>query len=277
MTNLGISGWALILSNILFSYQGLKDEGFFNKYSFEVDQILVRKEYRRLITSGFLHVSWTHLLFNMMSLYFFYGGLESSLGEWKALGIYLVSLVGGDLLALFIHRHHGDYSAVGASGAVSGIIFASIALFPGMSIGFFGLPFSIPSWAYGLLYVLYSIYGIKSKRDNIGHEAHLGGGLTGLLVAVILVPQVVQVNYIPIALILIPTTVFLFLIITKPHLLFVGSLFQTKKAYYDIDEKYNAEKREKELELDEILDKIHRKGINSLSRKEKEKLDRYSQ
>ncbi|MFI5148921.1 MAG: rhomboid family intramembrane serine protease [Bacteroidia bacterium] len=277
MGYLGISGWILILSNILFSYQGLKDESFLNRYAFDVDKILISKEYKRLISSGFLHVSWTHLLFNMLSLYFFYGGLELSLGEGKAVLIYMVSLVGGDLLTLFIHKNHGDYSSVGASGAISGVIFASIALFPGMGISFFGLPFSIPAWAYGLGYVLYSIYGIKSKRDNTGHEAHLGGGITGLLIAIALVPQVIRVNYIPILLILIPTFVFLILIIRNPHYLMVGTLFQKpKKTYFNIDEKYNAEKREQELELDEILDKIHRKGINSLSKQEKEKLDRYS-
>src|SRR5664279_1898625 len=178
MTNTGIITLILIIVNIAFSYKGFTNETFFEGYKFEVDRILINKDYKRLVTSGFLHVSWTHLILNMFSLYAFSGSIESDLGGLQFLLIYFVSLVGGNLLCLFIHRNHGDYSAVGASGAVSGIIFASIALYPGMGIGFFGLPFSIPGWLYGILYVLYSIYGIKSGKDNIGHEAHLGGALT---------------------------------------------------------------------------------------------------
>lgn len=174
---MGATGLFLIIVNIAFSYKGFSNNTFLDGYKFEVDKILISKEYKRLITSGFLHVSWMHLIFNMLSLYAFSGLLEYHIGELSFLVIYLTSMVGGNLLALFVHRNHGDYSAVGASGAVCGVIFASIALFPGMELGFFGIPISLPSWLYGIIYVAFSIYGIKSSRDNIGHEAHLGGVL----------------------------------------------------------------------------------------------------
>lgn len=132
MTDTGIIGLILIIANIVFSYKGFTNETFFDGYKFEVDRILINKDYKRLVTSGFLHVSWTHLIFNMLSLYAFSGLIESNLGGLKFLIIYFVSLVGDDLLSLFVHRNHGDYNSVGASGAVCGIIFASIALFPGM-------------------------------------------------------------------------------------------------------------------------------------------------
>jgi membrane associated rhomboid family serine protease len=276
MGNPGISGLVLIVANVLFSYQGLKDDNFQDRYSFEVDKILIRKDYKRLITSGFLHGSWTHLLFNMITLYLFYSGLESFLDTGKFLLLYFVSLVGGNLLALFVHRHHGEYSAIGASGAISGVVFASIALFPGMELGLLGLPIFIPSWAYGLLYVLYSVYGIKSKRDNIGHEAHLGGGIAGMLMALIFYPKMLTENYLPILLILIPSLAFLYLIITRPAILLTDTFFKKPVKYHNIEEKYNSEKREREKELDAILEKIHRRGMNSLSSKEKEKLDKYS-
>jgi hypothetical protein len=222
-------------------------------------------------------VSWSHLIFNMISLYAFAGLLEAQLGGLYFAIIYFASLIGGDLLALLVHKNHGDYSAVGASGAVCGIIFASIALFPGFGIGFFGLPFSIPGWLYGILFVIYSIYGIKSNKSNIGHEAHLGGALIGMLVALIIYPTAVTENYFPVFLILIPTIAFIYLIVTKPQILFIDNLFfKTHRKYYNIDEKYNEQKLNKQKELDRLLDKISKKGMSSLTAKEKQQLEEYS-
>src|SRR5215203_3603699 len=104
MTDTGIIGLILIIANIVFSYKGFTNESFFEGYKFQVDRILINKDYKRLFTSGFLHVSWTHLIFNMISLYAFSGLIESNLGGLKFLIIYFASLVGGDLLSLFVHR-----------------------------------------------------------------------------------------------------------------------------------------------------------------------------
>ena len=166
----------LILANVLVSWKGFNDRNFYERYEFSVEKILLYKQYYRLVTSGFLHVNWMHLIFNMIALYFFSGSVEYFSGPLQFLLIYFASLVGGDLLSLFIHRHDSGYSSVGASGAVNGIIFAAIAVFPGMKM-FFG----IPAWVFGLAYVLYSIYGIRSRRNNVGHESHLAGSLIGML------------------------------------------------------------------------------------------------
>ena len=278
MTNTGIVGLILILINFGFSYKGFTNQLFFDGYKFEVDRILINKDYTRVVSSGFLHVGWVHLIFNMLSLYAFSGLLESNLGAIHFLIIYFASLVGGNLFSLFTHRNHGDYSAVGASGAVCGIIFASIALFPGMGIGIFGLPFYIPSWVYGILFVLYSIYGIKSKRDNIGHEAHLGGALIGMAVALIIEPSAFIDNYFTIIIITVPTIAFMYFIVNKPHILLVDNFYhKSHKKYYSIDQKYNEEKKIEQEKIDTILDKINKKGIDSLSKIEKEKLKNYSQ
>ncbi len=277
MTDTGTIVILLIIANIIVSYRGFKSKSFFDTYKFEVDKILLDKDYKRLVTSGFLHVNRTHLIFNMFSLYLFSGLVESTLGGLKFLIIYFVSLVGGNLFTLFIHRNHGDYNSAGASGAICGVIFASIALFPGMEVGFFGLPFAIPGWVYGVLYVLYSIYGIKSRKDNIGHEAHLGGALIGMLIALLLVPSAFPENYITILLIAVPAAVFIYVIVTRPHLLLIDNFyFKNHKHYYSIDHKYNEEKSLSQKEINKILDKINTKGINSLSRGEKEKLKQYS-
>ncbi len=277
MTDIGIIGLLLILANFVISYKGFSNVLFFESYKFEVDRILINKDYLRLISSGFLHVNWKHLIFNMVSLYAFSDLLETQLGGFYFLLIYIMSLIGGDLLALLVHKNHGDYSAVGASGAVCGVIFASIALFPGLGISFFGLPFSIPSWIYGILYVGYSIYGIKSNKDNIGHEAHLGGALIGMLLAIIIQPSALIVNYLTILIIVIPTIVFIYMIITRPQLLLIDNFFfKTHKKYYNVDHKYNETKVNNQKELDKLLDKISQKGIDSLTKKERAKLEEYS-
>lgn len=276
MTETGIIGLVIILINVAFSWKGLSDHVFFDNYKFEVGRILVYKEYRRLFTSGFLHVNWLHLILNMFSLYAFSSMLELHLGGINFLIVYLSSLLGGNLLALFIHRRHGDYSAVGASGAVCGVIFASIALFPGMDIHLFGL-FSLPGWIYGLLYIGISIYAIHSKRDNIGHEAHLGGALIGLIVAVALEPTAFANNYITILIIVVPVIVFIFVIVLRPQTLMIDNYyFKSHSTYFDIDDKYNEERANKQHELDRLLDKIGKTGIGSLSKKERQRLDELS-
>jgi membrane associated rhomboid family serine protease len=277
MNDTGIIGIIIIVANVIFSYKGFTNERFFEGYKFEVDKILINKDYKRLITSGFLHASWTHLIFNMISLFLFSGSIESYLGGIQFLIIYLASLIGGDLFSLLVHRQHGDYNSVGASGGVCGVIFASIALFPGMGIGFFGMPFSIPGWLYGILYVLYSIYGIKSKKGNIGHESHLGGALVGMTVALLIEPSAFIKNYLTILIIAVPTIAFIYIIITKPQFLLIDNFFfKTHQNAYNIDQKYNFEKGKQQNELDKILDKINKKGIDSLSRNEKQKLKEYS-
>src|ERR1700754_3698361 len=205
MTDTGIIGLILIIANFAISYKGFTNEAFFDRYKFEVDKILINKDYKRLVTSGFLHVSWIHLIFNMLSLYIFSGMIESTLGIFQFVFIYFASLIGGELLSLLIHKNHGDYSSVGASGAVCGVMFAAVAIYPDMNIGFFLIPISIPAWIYALVFVLISIYGIRSQKNNIGHDAHLGGALVGMILALIMNPSALMANYGKILIILVPT------------------------------------------------------------------------
>lgn len=270
--SIGLIGTVLILMNVIVSYKGFNNSAFFEAYHFEVDAILKRKDYIRLVSSGFLHVSWLHLIVNMISLWCFSDVLEKGLGEINFVLVYFGSLIGGNLLALFVHRNHGDYSAAGASGAISGVVFASIAITPGLEIGLLGIPYYFPAWIYGLLYVLYSIYGIKSQRDAIGHEAHLGGGIASLLLAMAMQPASIMMNVLPIACILIPSILFIVMMVYKPNWMLVNSPFKTSQQAYTIEDKYNAKRRANELELDGLLDKIHKRGLNSLSAKEKERL-----
>lgn len=272
---MGITVILLIIVTSIFSYKGLTDNLFLDKYVFEVEKILVYKDYKRLVTSGFLHLNWQHLIFNMLILYFFSSYIEFSFGPFIYLLIYFTALIGSNLFSLLVHKNDAGYSSLGASGAVNGIIFAVIALYPGVSINFFII--SIPAWLYGLVYVLYSIYGIRSRKDNIGHDAHLAGAVIGVLFAILLRPIILIENYITIGLIIIPAVIFIYIIITRPDVLLVDNFFfKSQQQFYSIDHKYNANKVEQQKEVDAILEKIHKKGMDSLSKKEKQILEEYS-
>lgn len=266
----------IIVLNVLVSYKGFNDPAFFERNLFEVGKVLGAKQYGRLFVSGFLHVDWTHLLFNMFSFYSFSGSLERDLGSGALLIVYFASLLGGDLLALFIHRNHPSYRAVGASGAVSGIIFGAIALFPGIHVSVFLIPVGIPGWLFGACYVIYSMYGIRSNAGNIGHEAHLGGALIGLLTVVVLVPSVLQENMRTILLVAVPCVAFIVIIAVKPELLRLGTSRRRGRTNYTVDDKYNARRAEEQRQIDHILDKIRKHGAESLTPDEKEKLDEYA-
>lgn len=267
----------LIAANVLISYKGFNDPAFFERNLFEVGKVLRRKEYGRLFMSGFLHVDWTHLLFNMFSFYSFSISLERYLGSVEVAVIYFASLFGGDLLAMFIHRNHPNYRAVGASGAVSGIIFAAIAIFPGIQVSIFLIPIGIPGWLFGACYVLYSMYGIRSSTGNIGHEAHLGGALVGLLTAILLVPAVLTENTLPVVLIGLLGLVFLLIMIMRPAILKSGgAMARRNQDNLTQDDRYNTRKDEEQRVIDAILDKVRRDGMESLTPQEKRILDSLS-
>lgn len=185
----------LIVANALFSYKGFNDMSFFNKFRFQIGAIKQQKEYVRLLSSGFLHVDPTHLIFNMLTLYFFADGVIYSIGVIPFLIIYFVGLLFGGLFALIYHKNELYYSAVGASGAVMSVIYAAILLYPEMKLSFILLPFiDIPGYIFGLGYLLYSIYGMKRGVGNIGHSAHLGGAIGGYALTIILAPEVLSNN-----------------------------------------------------------------------------------
>ena len=157
-----------------------------------------------MITSGFLHADYMHLLFNMYTLYIFAPIVVSQLGELHFLIIYMVSLLLGSLFSFFFHKHQPHYSAIGASGAVSGILYASILLYPEMSLYLFFIPIPIPSYVFGIGYLLYSIYGMKNKHGNIGHDAHFGGAVGGYLITLAIMPTLLQTNMVMVGLLAIP-------------------------------------------------------------------------
>ena len=182
---------ALILANVVVTMKGFGDSRFFDRYKFQVGAIRA-KQFDRMITSGFLHVDNRHLLFNMVTLFFFANEVIYAFNEPRFLLIYVVSLVTGSLLALSFHQNEPYYSAVGASGAVTGILYSAILLRPDMTLALMFIPVPLPAYVLGILYLLYSIYGMKTRLGNIGHTAHFGGAIGGYAMTLFLKPHLLQ-------------------------------------------------------------------------------------
>ncbi|MCI4666869.1 MAG: rhomboid family intramembrane serine protease [Bacteroidia bacterium] len=272
----------LMLVNFIFSYQGFVKESWMSRYLFQVEKVAIWRQYYRLISSGFLHVDWIHLIMNMYVLYAF-SGVIFHMPVWYFLLLYTLSLVGGNLLALYLNRRNPSYTAVGASGAVNGVIFAGATLEPTLR---FDLFFFIPMifWVFAVLYLTYSIWGITTKRDNIGHEAHLGGAIVGIVMTIIFEPSVLQTNGWAIGLMMIPILGFGYIVLFRPEVLLVPSLlFKRKppKQPTHVSEAVIRPMRSKnsgpnfksvEEEIDYLLDK----GVDNLTPKEKRRLDELS-
>lgn len=195
----------IIVVTILFSYKGFNDLQFFRKYEFHIGSIRAGEQIR-MFSSGFLHADIGHLFFNMFTLYMFAPVVVNYFGEASLLFIYMVSLAFGSLLTLVMHKNDYSYRAIGASGAVTGIIYSAILLQPNMMLGlFYVIP--IPAYLFGIGYLLYSIYGMKAKSDNIGHTAHFGGAIGGYLITIIKEPSMLTENTFMVVLLLIPIVI----------------------------------------------------------------------
>ncbi|WP_455000490.1 rhomboid family intramembrane serine protease [Capnocytophaga leadbetteri] len=187
---MSISFIIILVATIAMSYYGFNNATFFNRYMFNVGAVQ-KGDYVRLISSGFLHANWEHLIFNMISLFFFYEVVTDSMGELLFVLIYFGSMLLGNVFSLQIYKRQSYYSAIGASGAVSGIIFTAIALYPkAIKVNF------LPGWLFGALYFGYSVFMMfnPQKGDNLGHTAHIGGALFGLAVVVLYAPTIVMHN-----------------------------------------------------------------------------------
>ena len=197
---------AIIIANVLFSLKGFNDIVFFRKFEFHIGSIRAGDQIR-MITSGFLHADMGHLFFNMFTLFMFASVVIDYFGSASFFLIYMGSLVFGSLLTLLIHKNDYSYRAIGASGAVTGILYSAILIKPSMSLFLFFIPIPIPAYLFGICYLLYSIYGMKTKRDNIGHTAHFGGAIGGYLITLIKEPAMFVNNTSMVVLLAIPIVI----------------------------------------------------------------------
>lgn len=186
----------LLLLNLLVSgYALLVEPSLIDRWAFRPLHILRGYEYYRMITAGFVHVGWAHLAFNMITLFFFGRPMEVLLGPARFLLIYLGALVAGHGLSLWLHRNRPTYAAVGASGAINGLLFGYCLFFPFDRIYLFFFPVGIPAVLFAIGYVVLSIYAVQRgiEEGGIAHEAHLGGALGGLLLTLLLEPRALPI------------------------------------------------------------------------------------
>ncbi len=141
-----------------------------------------------IFTSGLIHQDWGHLFFNMLSYYFFAFQLERMIGHWQFGVLYIVSLALSDLSTILKHKDHYGYNSLGASGAVSAVVFSFILFNPGATLFVFFIPMN--AVLFGVAYLFYSAYASR-QSSHINHDAHFFGALSGLIITIILYPQVV--------------------------------------------------------------------------------------
>jgi membrane associated rhomboid family serine protease len=167
----------------LFGRPQIIDRSLFRPYWF-----LRRREYSTVITSGLVHADGPHLFFNLMTFYFFAPGLERTIGTAGFIFLYLAALVLSNAGTWWKHRDNPNYASLGASGAISAVLFASIVYFPTQSLFIIPIPVPIPAPLFAVGYLAYSWYASRQQRGRINHDAHLGGALVGLLYVAVFDP-----------------------------------------------------------------------------------------
>lgn len=159
----------------LYGSPKIIEQSLFRPYWF-----LRRRQYATVVTSGLVHADLPHLIFNLITFYFFAFQLEKQIGGARFAALYLLGLVVSDAGTYFKHRNDPDYASLGASGAISAVLFASIVYFPWQKLFIIPIPVPIPAPVFAIGYVAYSWYSARKARGRINHDAHLGGALFGL-------------------------------------------------------------------------------------------------
>lgn len=182
----------LIVANVIFSLIGFSNAALLDKTIMWPYRVAREKQYLRFITSGFLHADLGHLFFNMFTLFFFGRNIEIILrigglgGELSYLSLYFLGLIVSDIPSYIKHRDNYNYRSLGASGAVSAVIFATIVFSPWSAIYLYGA-FKISAAVYAVLYIVYCVYMSRKGGGHINHDAHLWGSLFGLVFTLVLV------------------------------------------------------------------------------------------
>jgi|DewCreStandDraft_4_1066084.scaffolds.fasta_scaffold00022_91 membrane associated rhomboid family serine protease len=190
---------SIILLNIVLTvYVWYSKKDIFPQLALHPYSIVHYNRWYMMLTSGFVHANLMHLAFNMLTLYFFAISipLENILGRLKFVLIYFISLIISNISTIIKNRNNPNYFAVGASGAISGVLFSFIiydifVLGSKAKLGIILLPIPMPSWIFGILYLIYCILASKYSKDLINHEAHFWGAISGIILTLVLKPEII--------------------------------------------------------------------------------------
>jgi membrane associated rhomboid family serine protease len=176
----------LFVLTILLSIYGFKRQDFLSKMLFSPYQVYHHRKWFQLVTSGLVHNDFFHLLFNMITFYFFAFHLEIAIGSQNFAIIYIGSLVLSHLLTLSKNKDNYNYRSLGASGAISGVIFSSILIFPTNKMIIMPIPIPLPSVVFGVAYLVWCRFATSRANDNINHDAHFSGAVAGVILMLLL-------------------------------------------------------------------------------------------
>ena len=184
--------YALIIANLIASLYGLLfDRRFVESYLFHIDAIVRRKQHYRIFTSSFLHGDLLHLLFNMMTLFYFGPVVEQILGMDGFLVVYFGAILASGIISFYVNRSNADYSSLGASDGVSGVLLSFCIFFPMEKIYFLFVPIGIPAIVFAVVFVAISAGLMGREGNRISHEGHLGGALAGVALTLLMRPEII--------------------------------------------------------------------------------------
>lgn len=184
--------YALIIANLIASLYGLLfDRRFVESYLFHIDAIVRRKQHYRIFTSSFLHGDLFHLLFNMMTLFYFGPVVEQILGMDGFLVVYFGAILASGIISFYVNRSNADYSSLGASDGVSGVLLSFCIFFPMEKIYFLFVPIGIPAIVFAVVFVAISAGLMGREGNRISHEGHLGGALAGVVLTLLMRPEII--------------------------------------------------------------------------------------
>jgi membrane associated rhomboid family serine protease len=181
----------ILVFTVVTSIYAFNDPTLYGKFMLHPYSVYRKNKLYTLITSGMIHSDWMHLIFNMMTFFFFAFTLEAQIGSWRFGLIYFLSLILSDIPSVLKHKDDFWYNSLGASGAISGVLFSYILFYPLSKLYLFFIPIGIPAVLFGGLYLMYCVYASKQSRDNINHDAHFFGALTGIIITILIIPGIV--------------------------------------------------------------------------------------
>ncbi|WP_256010824.1 rhomboid family intramembrane serine protease [Desertivirga xinjiangensis] len=181
----------IFLFTIITSLYAFSNPQIYGKFMLHPYSVSRGERVYSIFTSGLIHKDWGHLFMNMLSYYFFAFTLEKQIGSVQFGILYLVSLALSDLSTILKHKDHFWYNSLGASGAVSAVVFSYILFFPDAEFYLFLIPIPINAVIFGVLYLVYSAYASK-QSSNINHDAHFFGAIAGIIVTIIFDPWVIS-------------------------------------------------------------------------------------
>lgn len=163
------------------------------KLALDPYSISLGKKYPSILMSGFIHANLSHLLFNMLTFYFFAFELCNFIGGNKFLLIYFGSMIIANVPSIIKHKNHPEYRSIGASGAISGVLFSYILFSPKSTMMIFPVPFPLPAYIFAILYLVWSYFAARQSRDLVNHDAHFWGALAGVIITVITMPSSIEI------------------------------------------------------------------------------------